>query len=343
MLRYFATTLIVSSTSSLKGIFMSLVQDLTPLNLQEEKEKFFAKNCQYNPQFKYKKLITVNKLLKYGTPKPEYLKIAKKILDKAFDGRTEEDIQKLEGTKITKDQALNMLDDFLQKNKLKDQLKIKWIKNHISKASIYKNSLKLREQFDFRQGQFASMLYHEIGTHFLRRLNHLQQPFYKKKKKMGFNEYLPTEEGLASLHSLLASNFKLDYYHALTYKATQVALNNSFVNTFNFVNKYLDNKKRAWRLTVKFKRGLYDTSQEGAFTKSIVYLEGINLVYQYLQQTNFDINGLYFGKIACQDVDKAKELNPDYQPQLPHFIVTDKKTYIQNITKICQINFLKIK
>ena len=52
---------------------MSLVRDLTPINLLEEKQKFFDQNCKYNPYFKYNNLATLDKLYKYGQPKPKYL------------------------------------------------------------------------------------------------------------------------------------------------------------------------------------------------------------------------------------------------------------------------------
>ena len=61
---------------------MSLVRDLTPINLLEEKQKFFDQNCKYNPYFKYNNLATLDKLYKYGQPKPKYLALAQEILDK---------------------------------------------------------------------------------------------------------------------------------------------------------------------------------------------------------------------------------------------------------------------
>ncbi len=319
---------------------MSLIQELTPINLIEERDKFFSKNCKYDPQFKYQNLITLQKREKYGRPKPEYLKLAEKILDKAFAQNTEKELRALEGPKINKEQGLKMVSHFLEKNNLEEKVEVKWIRNHISKASHYKGILKLRKDFDFREKKFLATLYHELGTHALRRHNYEQQPFYRKKTQHGFKEYLPTEEGLASFHSLLARSFQLDYYRALIYKAADAALKGSFVDTFNFVDQYLEDKKRSWRLTVKFKRGMYDTSKPGGFTKSIVYLEGLVEVWRYLKKTNFDVEGLYYGKIAAKDVAKAKELNPEFQPHLPHFYTQNPEEYQQQITHIAKLNYL---
>jgi len=40
---------------------------------------------------------------------------------------------------------------------------------------------------------------HEIGTHFIRKLNSRKQPWYKQKK-MKFGNHVATEEGLASIN-----------------------------------------------------------------------------------------------------------------------------------------------
>jgi hypothetical protein len=319
---------------------MSLVQQMTPLNLQEEKQKFFDKGCKYNPQFKYKELITLNKLQKYGEPKQKYLELAETILDEAFNRYSEQELRELEGEQINAEQGMQMLEDFILKNNLQDKIKVSWIEGHISKASAYKNEFKLRKDFDYREKQFLATLYHEVGTHFLRRLNYVEQPFYGKKGKLEFANYLFTEEGLASLHSQLAANYKLDYYHALTYVATDVAQKSSFIKTYEFIHQYLKDELRAWRLTVKMKRGLYDTSEPGGFTKSIVYLEGMAEVWQYLKASNFDVEGLYYGKIAAKDVNKAREMNPDFKPQLPHFYTQDRQAYEKQIRSIAKINHL---
>lgn len=319
---------------------MSLIQQMTPLNLREEKQKFFDKDCQYNPHFKYSDLITLNKRSKYGEPKAGFIQLAKKILEQAFSQHTEKELRELEGPPLSAAEGERMALKFIQKNNLQDKVRIVWIQDHVSKASAYKDEFRLRKNFSFRKNQFLATLYHEIGTHALRRENYVQQPFYNKKDRLNFKDYMITEEGLASLHSLLASNFKLDYYHALTYLAADLAQKQDFVGVFTFINEYLQNKERSWRLTVKFKRGLYDTSQPGGFSKSIVYLEGMVKVWNYLQKSDFDIPGLYFGKIAVEDVEKAKEMNPGFEPKLPNFITSNRQQYIEEISHIADINQL---
>lgn len=56
----------------------NLLADLIPLNMNEEKQKFYSMNCKYSPQFLY----SHEKIsLKYKTPHSQFVKEAKSILD----------------------------------------------------------------------------------------------------------------------------------------------------------------------------------------------------------------------------------------------------------------------
>jgi hypothetical protein len=319
---------------------MSLVQDLTPINIQEQRKRFFEEECNYNPHFKYNTLITLRKRFNYGKPKPKFIKLAKRILARSLKQRSEHELRAKEGKKIDRQTGQAMIDQFLAENNLEKEIEIHWIPDHISKASHYQGKLKLRQKFDYRSQKFLDTLYHEIGTHALRRINYAQQPFFQKKDQFGFKEYLFAEEGLASLHSLLARNYQVDYYHALMYLAVEKSLQGSFVDTFRFINQYLQDKLRSWRLTIKFKRGMYDTSKPGGFTKGIVYLEGMVRVWHYFQSTDFDLPGLYWGKIDVKDVKKARELNPNFQPKLPSFYIKNIEQYKKQIKHIAKLNYL---
>jgi hypothetical protein len=49
----------------------------------------------------------------------------------------------------------------------------------------------------------AGVLNHEIGTHLVRRLNDNKQIWYNQRSRYGLQPYLATEEGLASINSVL--------------------------------------------------------------------------------------------------------------------------------------------
>ena len=91
-------------------------------------------------------------------------------------------------------------------------------------------------------------------------------------------------------------------------------------------------------LTFRQKRGLTDTSKPGGYSKDLVYFEGLVDVYNWLKKNNFDITDLYIGKLSTQDVEKAKNLNPNFQPVLPSFFSLSKEKYAQEIKKIGEFN-----
>ncbi len=279
-------------------------------------------------------------LYRYGKPKPTYIQLAEELLEKAFHNRTEEDIRQMEGELLNKPKANSMIQDFLQKNGLENEIQVKWSEKFPGKASWYIDTLKLRLPIWHREKEFLGTLYHELGTHALRRMNYAQQPFFKKKAEHGFGDYLITEEGLASFHTLLARNFKIDYTSALKYCACNVADHSSFAETFDYIKRFFQDPNRAWLYAYHQKRGLYDTKEGGGFTKNITYFEGLIEVWQYLKKSQYDVAGLYYGKIAAEDVELARELNPGYTSKLPNFVANDFEEYTSEIARISQINLL---
>lgn len=316
---------------------MSFLQSLIPINLNEEKEKFFADQT-YNPQFIYKEEIDQKKFNRYGKTVEKSLKIAQHIVDKAYFERTEKDLQKLEGPIVSQKEIEKTTLTFLHMHNLHKRFKIVWSSSFITRATISTDTLKLQLPADFRKEGLIGMLYHEVGTHALRRINDEQQPWYKKKKKYKLAEYLQTEEGLASLHSLIPHTYKSAFNSALRYITVNKAQNGSFAQTWDFLGKYVQDPERRWTITFRQKRGLTDTSQPGGYSKDLVYFVGLIDVYHWLEKNNYDITNLYFGKIALEDVEKAKMLNQKFTPALPTFFSLSKERYAHEIKKIGDYN-----
>ncbi len=317
---------------------MSLVRDLTPINLITEKAKFFN-DFSYNLRFEYKQLIIRNQLTKYGLPKTAYLGLAQEIVDRAFYNRTEVDIRNLEGPTIDLEKAKELTQRYLEESCLQNIINTTWSEDFVSKASIYRNQLKFRLPIDYHQQEFLATLDHEIGTHALRHINYTKQAFFNKKRRFGFSEYLFTEEGLASINGLINKNFKYAYKEALNYIMVDYAQRHSFAETFRYISKYIHNKERAWGFVVKYKKGLYDTSKPGGFTKDLVYFEGLIEISNYLKNHNYDPSHLYIGKISWQDEKKAWQMNPNYQLILPSFL-QNKELYAKKIAQIIETNKL---
>ncbi|MBU0579165.1 DUF1704 domain-containing protein [Patescibacteria group bacterium] len=277
-------------------------------------------------------------LCKHGYPQKKYLDLAQTILEKTYYQYNEAELDKLRGDSINQSEVTKKTTDFLDIHHLKNRFKIVWSNSFVARTSITADTIKLRLPVDFRQKDLLSMLYHEIGTHALRRVNYEQQPWYKNKEEYGFKDYLETEEGLAGLHSLLPLDFQYAHYSALNYVSVAYAQKHNFIELWNFLKKYIDNPERRWRKTFRRKRGLEDTSQPGGFTKDLVYFEGMVKVWNNLKQNDFNISQLYFGKMAFEDVEKAVKISPNFKPVLPSFFVVDQEAYAEKMAKIGQVN-----
>jgi hypothetical protein len=316
---------------------VSILQRLTPYNLLEEKHKFLEDQT-YNPFFHYDDPVDDDVFTRYGVPKPHLVELAEEIVKKTFFARNEQDILMNQGQIITHSEVTKRTEAFLEMHNLDSIYKIVWSASFVSRATINADTIKLRSTAEFRQQNLLGMLYHEIGTHALRRYNYQQQPWFKKKKKNGFSGYLKTEEGLASLHSMLPMQFKSAYSTALRYLAVNYARDHSLVELWHYLSEYIQDIETRWMVTFRQKRGITDSTKGGGFTKDLVYFEGMLEIYNWLKQNDFDLAKLYIGKIAHQDVELAKSLSPNFKPVLPSFYTLNKTEYRKKIIEIGQAN-----
>lgn len=318
---------------------MSFLTNLVPTNLNEEQAKFFA-NENYNPQFTYAQEVDQEKFLEYGRAQKKYLKFAQKVLDEAYRGKTEADLLAMRGRIMTQKEVTAAIKLFLKEHGISKRYKISWSKDYVIRTTITAHEIKLRLPCNYHQDEVNGMIWHEIGTHGLRRINYEQQPWFKKKKKYGFRSYLKTEEGLATLNAMLAHNYPIGFYSALRYLLVDVALNGSFVDAYDFLAPYISDDKKRWNMAYRAKRGVEDTSLPGGYSKDLVYFEGMVEVWHYLQKNNFDPTDLYIGKIAWEDIKLAKKLNPNFKPLLPNFYTNDPAAFAKKMKEIGQVNFL---
>lgn len=104
-----------------------------------------------------------------------------------------------------------------------------------------------------------------LGTHYFRGINNLQQPWNswtgRKKHKLKPNN--PTEEGLASLHSVLFRKDPFLWRAALLYYTVYQASQMSFCELFEDIGKFVKDPSTRWDYCVRAKRGWTDTSQPG--------------------------------------------------------------------------------
>lgn len=318
---------------------MKVLRKLIPSNVQQEKQKFLADDS-YNPQFEYSTAPEMFELDSYGYPKPELVAKAQEVLDKAYFGRNERDLLMMQGKVLTQSEVTEKFTNFLRLHHLENRYKISWSSSFLSRATMTESSINLKNGAEFRKEGILGTLYHEIGTHALRRINYEKQPWFKRKKKFGFSSYLKTEEGLAILNSLVPQSFKSAYSSALRYVAVAYAQEHSFAELSKLLSKYMESPERRWNLILRLKRGVTDTSQPGGFTKDLTYFEGMVEVGRWLDQNNYNLAPLYFGKLAVEDIDRAYELNPGYSPILPSFYLVDPEKYGRTMREILEYNEL---
>lgn len=103
------------------------------------------------------------------------------------------------------------------------------------------------------------------GTHYIRGVNNTRQPWHSSegRKQYSLKPANPTEEGLASLHSVLFRKQPFLWRAALLYYTIERASRLSFSALFQDLEQYVQDAGVRWEYCVRAKRGQTDTSQPG--------------------------------------------------------------------------------
>jgi uncharacterized protein (TIGR02421 family) len=329
---------------------------INPINVESERKKFF-KNKNYNPIFKYEvykedlakirdeisnlktddsvvgkileeikqnyidktylienrennKLFTEYSIKNYGTIDKKLIKESKKLLK--LKSKKEKSI-------YTSKQIVNKFKIAFLKYGFPWNVKEKEM---VSKAAVNTNKkvIYIKKNIMFSENFLKRLIVHEIGTHVARSENGQMQPFLFFKR--GLPGYLKTEEGLAVYNEEInnCSNNSIIKIYAGRVIAVNLALNKSFRETYNELKKYFQ-KETAFRLTLRAKRGMGDTSKAGALTKDINYLKGYLLIKEFINKKG-DISKLYYGKIGIEHIQLVEKIpmivNPKILPAFRH-------------------------
>ncbi len=188
-------------------------------------------------------------------------------------------------------------------------------KELINSASVRasERTVYIKDKEFFSEKFIQRLIVHEIGTHALRAENGALQPF--KVFFHGLAKYLETEEGLAMVHEeqfgLLSNDVLRNYAGRVV--AVDIASRGSFVDVFFELKKFFS-EEVAFRLALRAKRGLSDTSMQGGLTKDYLYLQGYLRVKQFLAAGG-DITDLYYGKIGIDDIPLIKKVDGMVAPK----------------------------
>ena len=333
-----------------------LLSHLKPVNLKEEHNKFLV-DPTYNPQFEYKPLsfspnnlyarlkriefpdtpigilwrkkvdeikrkiellesrgtdhFTAKSIHLYGAPDEKMLNEALKEIEKMPSKFPKP--EKVLNTKEAKEVFEKAIEDFGLKGW---SVKIK--KEMVSDViSGKENIVMIREGATFSEERLKGNIAHEIETHVFTAMNGSLQPY--KIFQRGIADYLMTEEGLAvyNQEKVETEETEKKYWPASSVIGIYTALHGSFADTYATLIKYNFEIDRAWKVALKAKRGLKDTSKPGAFTKDCVYFKGYRMIKDFVDKGG-DIRDLYYGKINLNDLDLVKKVKglkaPVYLP-----------------------------
>lgn len=338
---------------------IKLLSNLKPVNIKEEYNKFLV-DPTYSPQFEYKPLkfdpnnlnarlkriefpdspigilwrkkgdeirrkielleargtdkFTEKSISLYGAPDEELLTAALKSIKSMPESFPPD--KKILNTK----EAKKLFEQAINDHGLSGwSVKVK--RDMVSDAIAGKeNSVMIREGAKFSQDRIKGTIAHEIETHVFTAMNGSQQPY--KIFQRGLADYLVTEEGLAvyNQEKTESNDTEKKYWPASSVIGIQKALHGSFAETYAEVVSHGFSLDRAWKVALKTKRGLTDTSKPGAFTKDMVYFKGHRKIIHFIE-TGGDLRDIYYGKINLDDIEIIKKIKGLKKPLfLPSYL-----------------------
>lgn len=313
--------------------------NMVPLNLAEEKKKFFF-DPNYNPQFVYEQPIPDTVLYKYGPFGGELADKAKAICDAVIAkwGSESKYLEETRGRLLTREEVVIIIQEYLKKYHLDKKVSLHFSSNFIPRTHMDGYRMNIRLPVRYRENGISGMLHHEIGTHVFRRINDEKQVWFEQRNAYSLIPYLETEEGIAVLHAHLGLEEPYLWRDAIQYVASNVACRLSFSEVNRSLKHYINDQERRFEVVVKAKRGMTDTSKPGGFTKSQIYLRGVIKVLGWLRKNNFDMSKLYVGKIAVEDLEKLSDKAKSDELLIPEFIL--KEDYRKQLERIEKYNFL---
>ncbi|XP_053551296.1 microtubule-associated tyrosine carboxypeptidase 1 [Bombina bombina] len=322
-----------------------LLVALRPTNVDQEREKFFSSKYTYNPQFLYQEPMPTSVLEKYNEASDQFLTQAIRILNAVLQkyGSYENFESVTGGNLLSKCQIWASCRKYMQKEGCAGEVVVQLSEDLLSQAVMTVENSRPTLTINLlgaRQHWLEGMLRHEIGTHYLRGVNDAHQPWHKSegRKQFGLKPANPTEEGLASLHSVLYRKHPYLWRAALLYYTVSRAANTSFCELFHDLHQFVQDPVVRWEYCVRAKRGQQDTGQPGCFSKDQVYLDGIVRILRHRNTIDFPLL-TSLGKVSFEDVEGLRPFAELENTRIPHFM-QDLDKYHHQLCHIMETNQL---
>ncbi|OWF52391.1 uncharacterized protein KIAA0895-like [Mizuhopecten yessoensis] len=332
-------------TSSERRKKVSLLAAIKPANEKAEKERFLRAKCQYNPYFIYKFPADAEVLERVSMASDKLLPQAILIMERAIDqyGCYENFEAETGGQIISRGQINNLVQRYLKKEDIEREIVVNLTEELLSRGSMTRHKgkpqLNVRVS-NLREYWVDGLLRHELGTHYVRSYNTKFQPWYnwKVRKELDMLPMNPTEEGLASLHSVLFRKNPCLWRSALLYYTVYMASKLSLKDLFKDLGRFVSDPHVRWDYCIRAKRGQIDTSTPGAFSKDQVYLSGALQILKYRRQIDFHMM-MRLGKVAFQDIERLRGYADLEGTRVPTFM-EDRTSYIKHLDRIAEANGL---
>ncbi|XP_047186261.1 uncharacterized protein KIAA0895 isoform X2 [Scophthalmus maximus] len=324
---------------------LCILSAIKPSNVEMERVKFFKSDFSYNPQFEYSSPVSPLVLARHSNASDRFLTQAVHIMELALQryGSYEKFEQVTGGNLLTKSRVWHNVKKYMEKEGCVGEIVVQVTDDLLSRASMTVVNSRPTLTINIstaREHWLEGMLRHEIGTHYFRGINNCHQPWSSSvgRRKHNLKPLNPTEEGLASIHSVLFRKDPTLWRAALLYYTVYQASHMSFIQLFHNLGRFVQDPNTRWDYCVRAKRGQTDTAQPGCFSKDQVYLDGILKILRYRDKINFPLL-MALGKVSFEDIDRLKALAHMENIRIPHFM-QDQARYAEQLTKIMLVNQL---
>ncbi|XP_045675075.1 uncharacterized protein KIAA0895-like homolog isoform X2 [Phyllostomus hastatus] len=305
---------------------------LRPTNMDRERDKFFQSHYTYNPQFEYQEPMPTAVLEKYCEASGQFIHQAVGIIEAVLEkfGTYEHFEAVTGGQLLTKCQIWSVVRKYMQKEGCVGEVVVQLSEDLLSQAVMMVENSRPTLAINLTGAR----------THYLRGVNNARQPWHSAEGRLqyGLRPANPTEEGLASLHSVLFRKQPFLWRAALLYYTIYRAAQMSFRQLFQDLARYVQDADVRWEYCVRAKRGQTDTSLPGCFSKDQVYLDGIVRILRHRQTIDFPLL-TSLGKVSYEDVDHLRPHGVLDNTRVPHFM-QDLARYRQQLEHIMATNRL---
>ena len=250
----------------------------------------------------------------YGGLREDLLTRSKWAIEEGFDEK------EVSGAILSIEEVKDMIIKFFRIYDMDIDITI--VPELVSRVSISKKEIKIREDIQVTKSDLRAIIAHEIETHYFRRYNGIKQDLSILEK--GTAGYVTTEEWLAIYHqnrylqsgsSKQTSLYKM--YHLLDFIQTH-----SYREVIDYLDHlYHGDLEKMFHVLLRLKRGICDVDSDNVFFKDGVYVTGLDAVEQYVVDGG-NIRDLYVGKIRTDEVEIFKEAGYRYGEglKLPLFV-----------------------